>query len=91
MYNKMYNRFINFLIPNEKAYSSDIEKIIWRKTEKAIENKIQPRLRQVKDELEELNLLVEIDMKNRQARLVAEGIPRDKIEIVKNAIHKMKD
>ncbi|MFP7658120.1 hypothetical protein [Chryseobacterium proteolyticum] len=81
--------FIKFTTVNKKAHHSDIERMLWEKTEEAIKNQIRSRLRRAKDDLEGLNLHVEIDMQNSNAKLIGEGIPENKIELAENAFKKM--
>jgi hypothetical protein len=81
--------FIKFTTINKKAYHSEIERIVWEKTEEGIKSQIRSRLRKAKDDLDGLNLTVEIDMQNSNAKLIGDGIPEDRLEIAQNAFKKM--
>jgi len=82
--------FIKFTTINKKSYHSEIERIVWEKTEEEIKSQIRSRLRKAKDDLDGLNLTVEIDMQSSNAKLIGDGIPEDRLEIAQSAFKKMK-
>lgn len=81
---------VKFRVLNKKAHSSEIDRMLWAEAEEVFKKKIMERLRKVKEDLEGLELLVEIDLQKGKAILIGENIPEEKIEIATSAMQKMK-
>lgn len=82
--------FIIFTTINKINSDSKLGKILYDKAEEEIKSRITNRLNTASTELDGLNLHVEIDMYNSKAKLIAEGIPEDRIEIAQNAFNNIK-
>ena len=82
--------FIKFTIINKQHSDSKLGKILYDKVEDELKSRITKRLQTASNELDGLDLHVEIDMYNSNARLIAEGIPEDRIEIAKKAFNNIK-
>lgn len=66
-----FNMFIKFTTINKPHSDSKLGKILYDKGEEEIKNRITKRLQSASTELDGIDLHVEIDMHNSNARLIA--------------------